>query len=229
MRRGIVGGVLGLVAACADPFPVREFDCAALVDVYTTGCGGHLGISIETAACEAVRGGQNGEFAATIDRAAAVCESAGAATPASCDAIFVCIDDEQGLSALTRATQVSGTATVEGAPFVLDGADAWAWIGTTAGGNPGDFEVLFTAAGQPWYFRLDDLAERARTQPFVVDADRPIKLENASDNVELLFGTVTVEAFALEGAFDVAASGVDAATGDAIDVRFVGRFAAVGE
>jgi hypothetical protein len=66
MRRGIVGVVLGLAVACADPFRVREFDCPALVEAYTTGCGGHLGVSVDTAACEALRDGQNGEFAPTV-------------------------------------------------------------------------------------------------------------------------------------------------------------------
>ena len=230
MRRAHLAVVLTLAAAadCGDPYPPREFDCAAIVDAYVTGCGGHLGISVDTAACEAVHAGQNGPLAPSIDRAAGVCEEAALALgdPASCGPIFVCLDDEHGLSALTRAARVTGTANVEGQPFTFDIADAWAWVGTTTGGNPGDLEVLFHRGGQPWYFRLDDFAERARTEPFAVDTGRPIKLENSEDNLELAAGTVTVEAFALAGAFTITASGVDPATGEGLDLRIVGSFAA---
>jgi hypothetical protein len=225
--RGEIWLVVLAYGACGDAFPVREFDCAALAEAYAAGCSEHLGISSETAACEAVRDGQTGPLAPTIARAADVCEEAAMdpTAPASCPAIFVCADDEHGLTALTRSVQVRGTATVEGEVFNLDTTAGWGWIGTTTGGNAGDFEVLFAAAGRPWYFRLDDFAARAQTRPFVVDAGRPIKLENWEDNLELAAGTVVVEAFALDGAFEIAASGSDPMTGEAIAARFTGSFA----
>jgi hypothetical protein len=215
------------LTGCGESYRERSFDCDAIADAYATGCPGHLGIAADAAACEDVRSGQNGVFAATIDRAAAVCEEVAAdlATPASCDAIFVCVDDEHGLSAVTRTLRVTGTATVAGAPFTFDQEAGWAWLGTTRFGNPGDFEALFTAGGRPWYFRLDDLAERARTQPVLVDAARPIKLESSTDNLELTSGRVTVDAFAEDGAFELAAEATDPATGDGFDLRLVGSFA----
>lgn len=227
MRRALLAALLAPVAACGDPYPVRTFDCAAVVDAYVTGCGGHLGISDETTACELVHAAQNGPLADTIDRAAGVCEQAASepATPAACGPLFVCLDDEQGFAAVTRGAEVSGTANLEGRTFTLAASDAWAWIGATKDGDPGDFEVLFDRDGQPWYFRLDDFAVRARTRPFAVDTSRPIKLENSEDNLELAAGTVTVEAFTLAGEFAISASGVDPATGEAIDLRFTGSFA----
>jgi hypothetical protein len=228
IRRRTALALALVVVACGEPYPAREFDCAAIADAYSTDCATHLGISFETTACEALRTGQNQAFAPTVDRAAAVCEqvSTAPATPAGCDAMFVCLDDAQGLSAVARAVRVTGTAIVEGELFTLESEDAWAWIGTTMSGNPGDFEVLFTLTDRSWYFRLDDFAERARVRPFAVDLARPIKLENSEDNLELATGTVTVTAFSLDGSFDIAAAASDPLTGEAIDLRFFGSFAA---
>lgn len=219
--------VLALASGCRQDLPVREFDCAAIAEAYATGCGGHLGISIDTTACEALRSGQNGALAWTIDRAAAVCEevSLDLTTPDSCDALFVCLDDEHGLAALTRAVQVSGSATTSSGTVQFEGVTGWGWIGTTKKGSAGDFEVLFNAMGRPWYFRLDSFVERARTKPFDVDMLRPIKLESSVDNVELVAGEVVVTGFEIDGAFDVAAKGEDPLTGEALAVRFVGSFA----
>lgn len=215
-------GALVLVAgvACGEMFPAREFDCAAIAGAYTMMCSGHLGISSETNVCAAVRDGQNGAFAATIDKAAAVCEAAD-----DCAAMFVCLDDEQGLSGLARGVQVNGVASVGGMSFELDASAGWAWIGTTVGGNAGDFEVLFEVDGLPWYFRIDDFVVRAEAEPFVVDAERPIKLENAVDNVELAAGAVTVSGFALDGVFDVEVTATDPATGESLELVFLGSFA----
>jgi hypothetical protein len=58
----------------------------------------------------------------------------------------------------------------------------------------------------------------------VVDAERPVKLENASENLELATGTVSVTAFARDGAFNVRASVSNAATGEAIDLTVKGTF-----
>lgn len=215
-------GALALVAgvACGEMYPAREFDCAAIAAAYTTMCSGHLGISSETNVCAAVRDGQSGAFAATIDMAAAVCEAA-----EDCAAMFVCLDDAQGLSALARGVQVNGVASVGGTSFALDASTGWAWIGTTAGGNAGDFEALFEVDGLPWYFRIDDFVVRAETEPFVVDAARPIKLENAVDNVELAAGSVMVSGFALDGVFNLEVTAMDPATGESLELSFVGSFA----
>lgn len=215
-------GALVLVAgvACGEMFPAREFDCAAIAGAYKAMCSGHLGISSETNVCAVVHDGQNGAFAATIDKAAAVCEAAD-----SCEAMFVCLDDEQGLSALARGVQVDGFASVGGTSYELDASTGWAWIGTTAGGDAGDFEVLFEVEGQPWYFRIDDFVARAATEPFVVDAERPIKLENAVDNAEMAAGAVTVSGFALDGAFAVDVTATDPATGESLELSFMGSFA----
>lgn len=90
MRR--VGALVLVVGvACGEMFPAREFDCAAIAGAYKAMCSGHLGISSETNVCAAVRDGQNGAFAATIAEAAD-----------DCAAMFVCLDDAQGLSGLDR-------------------------------------------------------------------------------------------------------------------------------
>lgn len=223
MRGRTVGAALGLVIGCGTEYPAREFDCAAIADAYATKCGDFLGISIETAACQVVHDEQNGPLAASIDLAAGVCEEA--AMDGSCIATFVCLDDEHGLSALDRDVKFGGSAEIGGVQHVLDGF-GWAWIGTTKGGNAGDFEVVFEAEDRAWYFRLDSFVERARTEPFAVDALRPIKLENTFDNVEMASGTVIVDAFALDGAFEVEVSGTDPATGDSVMLFFSGSFAA---
>lgn len=229
MRGGRIFGVLVVCAmvGCGEAYPQREFDCAALAEAYA-GCAGHLGISAETAVCQVVFDRQNGVLAPSIDRAAQVCEEVAGdlAAPDSCDAMFVCLDDEHGLSAVARGVQVAGTAEVEGVAFGLAATDGWAWVGTKASGDAGDFEVLFLADGRRWYFRLEDFTERATSEPFAVDVGRPIKLEDSEDNVELAVGTVTVEAFALNGAFDVAASGTDPVTGETVEIRLTGSFAA---
>ena len=80
--------------------------------------------------------------------------------------------------------------------------------------------------GSPHTASLD--ANRARlgstTTPFVVDALRPIKLENGDDNVEIPLGTVVVTTFEPGGAFDISADATDSATGERIDLRLQGSF-----
>ncbi|MFO0747366.1 MAG: hypothetical protein U1F43_17115 [Myxococcota bacterium] len=217
-----------LAAACAsDAPPHRVFDCPTLADTYATSCGDHLGISDDTSACALVQSRQGSGLQTTIDRAAIVCEAA-AADPSAlelCDRIFVCVADSEGLSALTMTAHVSGSATVKGVTTPFDTSLGWAWLGTKPSGKPGDFAALFSVAGRPWYFKLDDLAVRARTKPFAVDAARPIKLESGDHNIELASGEVTIAAFAVAGAFDIEASGSDTATGEAISIHLVGSFA----
>ncbi len=219
-------------AACGD---VREFDCAAIATAYASGCSDHLAITADTSACGVLRDRQGAtRLAASIARAARVCESAGAESSAAsaerssqevCDQIFVCVADPDGLSALTGGARVTGTPTVKGQRYAFDAPAAWAWLGTKGSGSPGDFAVLFHHAGHPWFFRLDDLALRADTHPFVVDALRPIKLESVVDNLELTTGTVLIAAFAVDGVFDVTATTADGGNGQAIDVRIQGDFA----
>lgn len=214
-----------VLVGCGDDatFPTRVIDCPAIETAYATSCTDHLGIDIDTTACALVDERQNSGLGKSIDRAAAVCESALTAVD-TCDRIFVCVADSEGFSALTTSVTATGTADVEGDRFVFDATPGWAWVGTKLSGNAGDFAALITLDGQPWYFKLEDFYERHRTNPFVVDAARPIKLENGQDNVELTAGTVTVTTFTLGGAFDISASGEDAA-GDAIELRIQGTFA----
>ncbi len=201
--------------------PPRDIDCAALAATYGTRCPEHLGISDDTTACAAIRDGQAaGSPRAPIARAAAVCAQAGE----SCDRIFVCVADEHGLSALTTTAHVTGGAVVEGDAFIFDARDAWAWLATKGGGDPGDLEVLFTHEGEPWYFKLEDFAERAFDLPYRVDLDHPVKLENGEDNVEITVGTVEIDAFSLPGAFELSARAMDEATGEEIDLRVRGTF-----
>lgn len=205
--------------ACVD---TRAFDCRALETTYATTCSDHLAITADTSACVAVHDRQGAtHLEASIDRAARICETAGT----ECDRIFVCVADADGLSAVTSSAHVSGTATVKGQRYAFDAHGAWAWLGTKGSGSPGDFAVLFEHAGHPWFFKLDDLAVRAATEPFVVDALRPIKLESVVDNMELATGTVHIAAFAVGGAFDLTATTADDGSGQAIDVHIVGDFA----
>ena len=211
--------------ACGD---VRDFDCTAIATAYANGCSDHIAITADTSACVAVHDRQGAtRLAASIERAARVCQDAGAAgtSPPNCDQIFLCVADPDGLSALTGSAHVTGTATVKGQRYAFDTPAAWAWIGTKGSGSPGDFAVLFHHEGHPWFFRLDDLALRAETHPFVVDALRPIKLESVVDNMELTTGTVLIAAFAVDGVFDVTATTADDGGGQAIDLRIQGDFA----
>jgi hypothetical protein len=202
------------------PVP-RAVDCAAIETAYAAGCPGHLGITEDTTACAAIRDGQGpGPLQATVGLAAAVCAQAGT----DCDRLFVCVADAHGLTALTLNARVTGRAVVEGDEFTLDVPGAWAWLATKTDGGPGDLEVLFTHDGGPWYFRLEDFVEEAFDPPYKVNANRPIKLENAEDNVEIPVGEVRIDAFALPGPFDVTATATDMATGEVIDVRVRGSF-----
>lgn len=208
---------LGLAGCAPD---TRSFDCAAIAAAYA-GCPAHVGIRLQTDACAFIHDRQGiAPLTDTIDRAAAICERAGS----DCDLLFVCLSDPDGLSALTAAAHVTGTATISGVLFTFDAMPAWAWIGTSGKGAPGDFGVLFEDEGNPWFFKLEDFAARAKTKPFVVDGLRPVKLENAADNVEIASGTVEVIAFALGGAFDVTVAASNTA-GDVLDLHFQGSFA----
>jgi len=209
-----------------DAWPLRAIDCAAIAETYATQCGPHLGISVDTSACALVDRGQGGPLARPIDRAAALCEAASAdATRASCDAIFVCVADGDGLTALTTTVAVTGTATVDEERFVFEGEGGYAWLGAKSSGRPGDFAALFLRGGRPWYFKLEDFAERARTVPFEIDTARPLKLESTVDNIELVSGSVTVHAFAIDGAFDIEAGGSDPENAESFSVRVSGSFA----
>lgn len=219
MRGGVLGFGLAAGVACGAQFPEREFDCGAITEAYVTRCGAHLGISSETVNCEAVWDGQNGPNAATIDRAAAVCEAALAGVESEvCGELFVCLDDEQGLSALARSVGYGGTAVVEGETFLFDGA-ARVWIGTTKDGEPGDLEALFETPGLVWYLRIDDFVARAGNPSFAA----AIKLENSLDNLEVM-GMVAVAEFAVDGQFDVGVVGEDPATGESLELFLIGAF-----
>lgn len=227
--QGVVIGACGKDAAATRELPPIDFDaasprvidCERLAQVYLTRCGLHLGIDDDTGACALVRDGQGGgPLAATIGRAAAVC----ADNADDCDRIFVCVADDQGLSALTQGGRVTGTAEVEGEVFTFDAGQAWVWIGTKPSALPGDLGVLFTHRGEPWYFRLEDFAERASLAPFEVDAARPVKLENGEDNVEIASGTVSVVAYSMQGRLEVHAQATDPLTGDALDLVIEATF-----
>ncbi len=196
---------------------VGTIDCDAIISTYRSRCVDQLGISTDTVACaalQAARGTPN------IERAAIVCDQSGD----DCDRLFVCLADEQGLSALSTNGHVTGSAKVEGESFTFDTHNNYVWLGTKASGGPGDFEALFSHQGRPWYFKLEDFAERTLESPFVVDALRPIKLENGEDNVEIAIGEVVIHAFVLGGNYDIEATATDASTGERIAVRIQGSF-----
>jgi hypothetical protein len=209
------------------PMPV-EFECAPLTSYFQASCPDHTQISSDLTACELIRAGQAEEpWVGTRALGVSVCSGAAEA----CDDIFVCLADPQGLYAYTTAAHVTGKASVEGDDFTFDAKNAWAYLGTKASGDPGDLGVLFSHDGRPWYFKLEDFAERASETPFVVDVDHPIKLENFEDNVEVPTGTVTVTSFKVDTstAFDIKAKATDAETGESIDIRVRGKFSELAE
>lgn len=192
-------------------------DCDAIIASYRSRCVDQLGISTDTAACAALQAARG---TPAVERAAVVCDQSGD----DCDRLFVCLADEQGLSALSTNGHVTGLAKVEGETFTFDSDNNYVWLGTKTSGGPGDFEALFSHAGRPWYFKLEDFTERTLETPFVVDALRPIKLENGEDNVEIPIGEVVIHAFVLGGNYDIEATATDAATGERIAVRIQGSF-----
>lgn len=202
--------------------PGTTLDCTTLAKDYQTGCPDHIQISEDVSACATIAGGLTMEPVATQRMlAASICTQANKA----CDDLFTCFSDPDGLSASTRTAQVTGTATVEGDAFTFNDTKAWAVLGTKSSGAAGDLAVLFTHDGKPWYFKLQNFAERATQKPFLVDAENVIKLENFEDNVEIAVGQVTVTSFAVDGAFQVQAVATDADTGESIDLTVKGTFA----
>jgi hypothetical protein len=205
----------------ADSGSAPDLDCGVLSSHYLASCPDHAQINDDVSACVQIHAGlSEAPWTETRERAASICAAAGK----SCDELFVCFADEHGLTAVTNDVQVSGTANVEGDDFAFDVQGGWAMLGTKTAGDPGDLMVLFQHEGRPWYFKLENFAERASDDPFVVDMASPIKLENFEDNVEIPVGEVLVQSFEVEGAFDVRAIAIDESTGESIDVTVRGRF-----
>lgn len=206
-----------------DGTPDGDFDCQALTTYYTTSCPDHVEITDDATACPLLHAGLN-DPTLKAQRAmnAAICAGA----TESCDDTLICFEDKDGISASTHEATVSGQASYDGETFPLEATGAWAIIRTKPTGEPNDLVVLFSIGGKPWYFKLHDFAGRAGDDPFVVDLERPVKLENADENLEIASGTVTVTAFARDGAFDVRASASDVATGEGIDLQVKGTFTA---
>lgn len=204
-----------------EPDAGLAFRCQELTSYYTKRCADHMEIRDDVTACRAIANGlEDPPFEKTRTRAAQICAQA----EESCDDLFMCFVDPHGIATHVKDARISGKATVEGEEFTFDARPAWVAITTLSDGRPGDLVALFHHEERPWFFKLHDLAIRAEEDPFVVDAARPIKLENWEDNVEIASGKVTVRAFAIDGAFDVRAVATDNATGEHIDVRVRGEF-----
>jgi hypothetical protein len=113
------------------------------------------------------------------------------------------------------------TGEAEGEQLDLATDDGVAVIGTKADGAPGDLEIIFEIDGDFYVLQFDDLAIAL---PGDVLPDNRIDLERAAGRVRLEFGTTTVEALDLTGAFTVRAVGQTDAGGTDITIEVSGTF-----
>lgn len=207
--------------AAPDAAPIASIDCELICQRLAHECANALTVRGNCNSCADILEGLEGDaHVQTYALAAQIC--AEAQRSVDCRALSACISDDQGLSAVAAGVNYRLSGTVGGVELDLEGADAWAYVGTKKDGSPSDLEVVFETADTLWLVVIDDLA----VDPMGASlAKNVLTVRSTAGSVLFETGTLTVEAFDLAGGFDLDIEG--AAGPDSEDtVRFTvsGRF-----
>jgi len=115
------------------------------------------------------------------------------------------------------------TGEVGGDALDLTADDAWASVGTKNDGRPSDLELYFAVDGTFYVLRFDDLG--LETGPGELDAARRrVELDTTKRKLDLVTGRITIESFALDGAFSVAAEVAPGEAEPKVVITAEGRF-----
>ena len=200
------GGMpMGGMPMGGEPAPPVGLDCDALCLGFEADCPGHFARRETCAAnCTSIVSGASGNVhPATYQRAAGVCEEAGRTL--DCNGIYACIsDNDDGLTAFGSLATVDYRGIVDGVAINVDAADAWVAVGTKRDGTPGDLEFVFVHQGAVYVLELNDFVTDFLPGRDVADlVGLRAELVRDMANVNLRIRAATVDAFALDGRFDI--------------------------
>jgi len=196
------------------------FDCAAICETFEADCPQALAIVGDCNDCTDLADG----LAETPDepilrRASTACQRA--EETADCRAFAVCLTDDDGHNAGAPGG-VSVTITQDNGDVEIAASDdAWAVVGAKGDGAPGDLEVYFVVGETFYGIEFDDLANAADAAPLDA-ADYPVSWLTAEETIEYAIGTITLDAWALDGAIDVTAAVSGEAPDTGITIRVTG-------
>ncbi|MFN3199951.1 MAG: hypothetical protein ACE366_16265 [Bradymonadia bacterium] len=216
---------LSATTAAAPP-PPGALDCGALCDTFAEDCPGAAAINDTCAAdCAVILEGVDGEaHPETFTRAEAVCT--GAQASASCQAIYTCILDDDGLNAVAEGgVDMVITGEAGGTAYNLTQDNAWAGVGSKGSGALADLELVIAEGVDFYTIEIDDFAAEAADGITLDAADHRVRIKRGGEEVDLEMGTIEVQTFSIEGDFDFSATVNIVGADESLSISASGSFA----
>lgn len=170
--------------------------CLDVCSAYRQNCGEALLLQPCDGCTEVFEGTTGAIHPETYARAIDLCRAA--ESKAHCPGLAGCLADNDGLTGVAQAAQVTVRGTVFDVAIDLSADDAVAVLGSKSAGGPSDLVVLFEVEDTFYRLEIDDLGADAGDSPLQAQ-DNVVTLESVSSALLLDAGTIELQQFVADG------------------------------